>query len=88
MRSIAVASLLLILCAGCSTNEPPPPSLDQLCNAPRPQVCTMEYSPVCGTHRVGTVKDYSSGCNACADDAVASYVPGTCPNDANQGETQ
>lgn len=88
MRSIAVASLLLILCVGCSTNEPSPLSLVKLCEAPRPQVCTMEYAPVCGNLIVGTVKDYSSGCNACADDAVASYVPDTCPIDATEGETQ
>jgi len=48
----------------------------------------MEYSPVCGTLVVGAVKDYSSRCNACADDAVVSYVPGTCPIGANDGEIQ
>lgn len=88
MRLIAGASLLLILCAGCGTTEPSPPSLVQVCNTPRPQVCTMEYSPVCGTLVVGAVKDYSSRCNACADDAVVSYVPGTCPIGANDGEIQ
>ena len=88
MRSIAGPSLLLILCAGCSTNEPSSPSLVELCEAPRPQVCTMEYMPVCATLIAGAVKDYSSGCNACADDAVASFVPGTCPIDESEGEIQ
>ncbi|MFT4823087.1 MAG: hypothetical protein ACI9DH_000643 [Halioglobus sp.] len=88
MRSIAGASLALFLSAGCSTNEPTAPSLINICNAPRPQVCTMEYSPVCAASLSGGAKDYSSGCNACADDAVASFVPGICPDDTYKGEAQ
>jgi hypothetical protein len=48
------------------------------CAAARPQVCTMEYMPVCGQLIEGGERDYSSACNACADDAVASYAPGAC----------
>lgn len=88
MKSIAGVSLILLLSAGCSTNEPSATSLIKICNAPRPQVCTMEYSPVCATLIAGAVKDYSSGCNACADDAVASFVPGTCDSDAAEGENE
>jgi len=44
----------------------------------------MEYNPVCATLVVGGVKQYASGCNACADDAVASYVPDVCPSDEDQ----
>jgi hypothetical protein len=38
----------------------------------------MEYAPACATLVSGGRKEYSSGCNACADDQVASYVPGPC----------
>ena len=49
------------------------------CQLPRPQVCTMEYNPVCASLREGGRRDYASPCNACADDAVAAYLPGACP---------
>jgi hypothetical protein len=39
----------------------------------------MEYAPACATLIAGGQKEYASGCNACADDAVAGYVPGSCP---------
>ena len=49
-----------------------------LCKEPRPQVCTMEYVPVCARLEDGSVKTYSSGCNACADAVVKSYKPKAC----------
>jgi hypothetical protein len=39
----------------------------------------MEYNPVCATLVAGGTKQYASGCNACADDAVSAYLPGPCP---------
>ena len=51
------------------------------CEPPRPRVCTMAYEPVCAALLAGTQKTYASGCNACADIAVASYVDGACEND-------
>lgn len=76
----ASASFVLAVVAGCSSSSPPQPitSLDTPCTAPRPQVCTMEYAPVCASLARGGRADYSSGCNACADDAVLSYVEGVC----------
>jgi len=44
----------------------------------------MEYNPVCATLVAGGVKQYASGCNACADDAVSSYMPDVCPTDEEQ----
>ena len=60
------------------------------CANPRPQVCTMIYAPVCATRDTGVrcIKapcpseeqvTRSSGCNACSDEKVMSYVEGECP---------
>jgi hypothetical protein len=38
----------------------------------------MIYDPACGNLAAGGQKEYASGCNACADDAVTSYLPGPC----------
>ena len=71
---VVVALFVLAACAG---NPAPLPGTQ--CSDPRPQVCTMEYNPVCATLVAGGVKQYASGCNACADDAVSSYMPDVCP---------
>jgi hypothetical protein len=60
------------------------------CTDPRPQVCTMIYDPVCATRDTGIrcvttpcpsseLKTMSSGCSACSDAKVISYVKGECP---------
>ena len=50
----------------------------QPCQGERPRVCTMIYDPVCGRREDGTVEDYASPCNACADVAVTAWHPQTC----------
>jgi hypothetical protein len=74
---IAFALAALLAMAGCTTTQPDTSPLTQ-CPEPRPQVCTMEYAPACGTLSSGGNKEYASGCNACADDAVVGYMPGPC----------
>lgn len=74
--SFALAALLAI--AGCSSTPPPQTSPYTQCSEPRPQVCTMVYDPACGNLSAGGTREYASGCNACADDAVTSYLPGAC----------
>ena len=64
--------------AGCNSSPPAPVITGTQCTDPRPQVCTMEYAPVCATLIKGGTADYSSGCNACADDAVSSFEQGKC----------
>ena len=71
-----LAALLLTVIAGCQTG--PAPTLVTQCTDPRPQVCTMEYAPVCAALVAGGRKQYSSACNACADDAVSGYLNGEC----------
>ena len=46
------------------------------CPEPRPQICTMDYRPVCATLQDGSVKTYSNGCSACTDPAVTGYQEG------------
>jgi hypothetical protein len=87
------AVILILLLAGCGTSPPPaptpPPAPEPVlvenplvqCSEPRPQVCTMEYNPVCAQLADGTASEYSSPCNACADDNVSGYLPGGCAGD-------
>ena len=77
-RALLLSTLLLL--AACSASSPPAPiqSLTSQCSEPRPQVCTMEYDPVCGELATGGREDYSSPCNACAHDEVRSFERGTC----------
>jgi hypothetical protein len=57
-------------------------SNEQFCAEPRPQVCTMEYNPVCALRDGGQRETLASPCNACADAGVVSHVPGVCDSDA------
>jgi hypothetical protein len=77
MRS-ACALVTLLFLAGCATQQTETSATVQ-CTAPRAQVCTMEYAPTCAELIAGGNKEYSSPCNACADDGVAGYVAGPCP---------
>lgn len=44
------------------------------CEDPRPEICTLDYRPVCGDNG----KTYGNGCGACADPNVFEYVTGEC----------
>ncbi|MEP5567138.1 MAG: hypothetical protein ABJN62_04830 [Halioglobus sp.] len=74
---IALGGIALLIIVGCETQ--PTPTLTTQCAEPRPQVCTMEYAPVCADLVAGGNKQYASGCNACADDSVSGYLNGECP---------
>jgi hypothetical protein len=50
----------------------------KICKSPRPQMCTMEYVPVCAQLEGNMTKTYASGCNACSDKNVISYKADTC----------
>ena len=83
MRLAWVAVLLAL--AGCTAtaNRPGPAAplaSDPVtaCTDPRPELCTMEYAPVCGSLVAGGFRTYASGCSACADTAVAGYQNGPC----------
>ena len=48
------------------------------CPEVRPEMCTMDYNPVCGSLSDGSFKTYSNGCGACSDRNVKSFTPGEC----------
>ncbi|MFV0276960.1 MAG: hypothetical protein ACK5HY_07225 [Parahaliea sp.] len=80
----------LFLLAACSAPPPPPdpPENAGQCGGPRPQICTMEYQPVCGELAGGVREDFSSPCNACANDQVVSYREGRCDAPARSGNSE
>jgi hypothetical protein len=49
-----------------------------VCEDPRPQMCTMQYDPVCGVTGGSQRKTYSNACSACSDAKVSGYSSGTC----------
>ena len=59
------------------------------CTNPRPEMCTMDYRPVCGIRDTGVrcvttpcdsteLMTYGNGCQACGDAAVIGYSEGAC----------
>lgn len=88
--SIKVACLLamtLMMIGGCSSYTTVEDNGGEMaadteqptaCTEPRPQMCTMDYRPVCGTTKSGEKKTYSNGCGACSVPSVLSYLPGEC----------
>ena len=66
-------------CATTATEEATTAADVTLCEMPRPQVCTMDYRPVCATLKDDSRKTYANGCGACADEAVVSWVENACP---------
>lgn len=73
------AVLAAVLLGGCASapQQELAESMEQ-CPMPRPQVCTMQYDPVCGVFGNGERKQYSNGCSACSDSAVTGYRTGPC----------
>jgi len=54
------------------------------CTEPRPEVCTMDYTPVCGLKRESGLDlwiTFSNACSACTDETVAGYRNDICSSD-------
>lgn len=49
------------------------------CGEKRPEICTMEYVPVCSELADGSLKTFSNGCSACSDQNVVRYQDNACP---------
>jgi hypothetical protein len=49
----------------------------EACPEIRPQLCTMDYTPVCGFTASGR-ETFSNGCGACTNVEVIGYVAGEC----------
>ncbi len=80
-------AFVAIVLGACAAPPSPPaaetaqtdPDASIACTPPRPEVCTMIYAPVCATLEDGLSQEqYSSPCNACADDRVVAYREGAC----------
>jgi hypothetical protein len=78
MQRLLAALWPALLLAGCVAPPQNAAGPATACVEPRPQVCTMEYNPVCALKADGSRATYSSGCNACADSAVTGFDPGPC----------
>ncbi len=75
--------LVLMVGSGCSStmDKTDAPSISKeltLCTEPRPEICTMQYDPVCATHEDGSSKTYATDCTACSHTEVIGYNPGEC----------
>ncbi|PWQ95202.1 hypothetical protein [Leucothrix arctica] len=108
MKNLLVQRILMTVAAGvlvaCGASTKPnvveKPVVDvapikvMACSDPRPEICTQQYDPVCGTRHVprpcgkGMIcaavmttakKTYSNSCSACSNDDVQSYTKGACP---------
>jgi hypothetical protein len=92
-RKIIYTALLLPLLLGCSQADSKPPlAVITECADPRPQMCTMDYQPVCAQRDTGIRcvttpcpssewKTYSNSCGACSDANVSGYRAGSCDDD-------
>jgi hypothetical protein len=90
---LIVLTVSLAACAFQPTSVPttgnPKPEFTT-CPEQRPNVCTMDYRPVCATRDTGVRcvttpcpstehKTYSNACGACADTKVIGHIPDECP---------
>lgn len=82
MLTLAMLPVITLLSLGaCATGQPNQTPVDRLqkaCLEPRPQICTMDYTPVCAKFKNGELKTYSNGCSACADVNVLSHRASAC----------
>ena len=80
-RSILSKSIITILfISACGpTQQPHTVKMDAIkCPELRPEMCTMDYNPVCGYLSDGTFKTYANGCSACSEPKVSTYTQGEC----------
>jgi len=82
---VTLLSALFIFCymgsmaiAAQQSDEPEGGNKQTVCTDPRPQVCTMDYRPVCAQLEDGSFKTYSIGCTACSVQLVKAYEEGAC----------
>jgi len=76
-KRILCSIAIFLLISGC---QPSPSQIENqiMCEEPRPEMCTMNYLPVCGLNADKSVKTYSNACAACSDKQVVSYTDGEC----------
>ena len=75
-------SVMLITVSACTQGATKPDLI--LCSDPRPEVCTMDYTPVCALRAAAATeqwKTYANACTACSDEAVKGYRENACATD-------
>jgi len=82
IRLLFAQAIMLFIITGCASNAEKANSQTDTkaftaCTDPRPQICTMQYDPVCAKLEIGS-KTYATDCTACSDHAVRGYYPGAC----------
>ncbi len=55
-----------------------PKSEFQVCQDPRPEMCTREYLPVCAHTMTGGLETRPNACVACADTKILGHRPEAC----------
>ena len=84
-NSVLAMCLLSLMACATTTNEPDDSAKTVVpvgvCKEPRPQMCTMDYTPVCANVAGKTLKTYGNACGACGDVNVNEYVKGECITD-------
>lgn len=78
LLKVVVFSSTFLLWSCSTTSEPQLPENATECSAPRPQMCTMQYDPVCATDKEGKTKTYSTDCTACSNPEVIFHQPKAC----------
>ena len=80
IKNSGLLTVILFILTGCSTNEMGGSEQQAMivCTDPRPAMCTMDYTPVCGLSEDETYKTYSNACGACSNAVVVSYMPQAC----------
>ncbi len=76
---LTCSAAMLIACSGCAQTAIQPELVR--CTEPRPEICTMDYTPVCAlVSEAGTSqwKTYANACTACSDSAVTGYRENAC----------
>lgn len=77
MQALLLLLTVLILVTACK-QDAANQDMDVVCKDPRPEICTMNYLPVCGISSDETVKTYANGCTACSNQHVLGYREGAC----------
>ena len=77
--TIAILPWLLLLTSCATPTGGTIPANAVQCFNPRPQVCTMDYTPVCASlAETAEMATYANACTACADLSVMYHQPGAC----------
>ncbi len=89
---ILVALVVCLFVVGCKRSSADVSAdfqLDGECEDPRPELCTMDYRPVCALRDTGLRcittpcpttewKTYSNACSACSEPDIIGYKHGEC----------